>query len=233
MGALLGEDSPLTAAMGAMDQIPRYILEPLMGAYVKGAVFCLEVGQAGGWEALDAAYGDLPESTEQILHPELYTAERRDAPTPMALPAFASLRGREQLDGATHGELLLGVMLANQGLDNDTVQHAAAGWDGDVYHAYDIDGDTLIVLATTWDTAADAYEFQEAYAEGLASKYAGFRPEDDDLAVADLRYACGDDLGHGALVLRGHEVFAVEGGSAELVDSLVSELWDLPVERVP
>lgn len=232
MGALLGEDSPLTAAMEAMDAIPRYILEPLMGAYVKGALFCLEVAQAGGWEALDAVYADLPVSTEQVLHPARYIAEERDMPTPMALPELAALRGHELLDGATHGELFLRVLLANLGLDDDTVRHAADGWDGDVYHAYDVDGDTLIVLATTWDSAADAYEFQEAYAEGLASKYPGFRPADADLAVADLRFACGEGLGHGALVLRGQEVFAVEGGSAERVDALVSELWDWTPQRV-
>jgi len=65
---------PVRAAMEAMDRIPAYLVEILNGAYLKGLAFVFAV-HAGGWSDVDKLYGERPPvSTEQILHPEKWTA---------------------------------------------------------------------------------------------------------------------------------------------------------------
>lgn len=48
-----------------------------------------------------------------------------------------------------------------------TVQMAAQGWGGDRLYGFSVDGETVVVSATVWDTARDALEFEVA----LASMY--------------------------------------------------------------
>ncbi len=45
--------------------------------YMKGVVFCAKLTNDGGWKAIDEAYRNLPQSTEQILHPEKFLARTR------------------------------------------------------------------------------------------------------------------------------------------------------------
>jgi hypothetical protein len=187
-GAVYGEDSDIGKAMGAMEDIPLYILEPLYAAYMKGAFFTMSVRQAGeegvagkagnGWEAVSEAYANPPRSSEQILHPDKYTGGAdgmlRDDPTALRLPVFASLeeQGYRPIDEAVHGELYLGMLLRNFDVNFYEVASAVEGWDGDVYRALQSpQGEVAIVLATTWDSEKDAHEFADAYRKALARKY--------------------------------------------------------------
>jgi hypothetical protein len=59
------------------------------------------------------------------------------------------------------GELWLNQALRLR-LGGEEADAAAAGWDGGIYRAWS-DGDAVaVVLATTWDTEADAAEFASA-----------------------------------------------------------------------
>ena len=126
--------------------------------------------QEQGWRAIDAAYADPPQSTEQILHPEKYL--ERDEPVLVSLPPLTDTLGIgwERIDSETLGEFQTTLYLAQQ-VDQATAEQASAGWDGDEYAVYGRDEDDVLVLATVWDSAADREEFVSAYRQYATARY--------------------------------------------------------------
>lgn len=144
--------------------------------YADGTATVVRLVRDKGWEAIDALYEDLPESSEQMLHIDKLLA--REAPIPTTLERA----GLEKLlPGATvvwHdslGEAELLSMLAH--VDASSVaRRAAAGWGGDHYLAFDLPserqpdgspGVPLVVTLTVWDSDRDAVEFEEVFGEYL------------------------------------------------------------------
>jgi len=233
MGEALGEDNDLLEAVKAMDEIPAYILHPLYAAYMNGAYFVMSVRQKNGWESVAQAWKDMPASTEQCLHPEKYTAEQRDVPTRLDLPAFEYLADEawREVDSSIHGELYMSILLRENGVPLGDARAAAAGWDGDIYRAYRNDvNDTSIVLATTWDTPDDAGEFAEAYRTALEGKYPNI--EFGESRDGYLKYSCGQGLGAGLMRHRGQEVFIVEGFAENLTNRVMADLIGMEIDRI-
>lgn len=169
---MMGDD--IKASLDAIDHIPPFIIEGLLGAYLKGSYFVFSV-QEKGWSEVEKLYSEYPpESTEQILHPQKWFA--RESPTRFTWPAtdkVRELRDWELLDQNVIGEVQLRHVFKEHGLGAESVA-VASGWDGDRYAVYkrkDSDA-TLLLLTTSWDTEADATEFANAYRRLLASKYA-------------------------------------------------------------
>ncbi len=195
LGPLSGQ---LEDAVKAMDEIPPFVLETLLGAYLKGMAFVHNV-QGRGWSEVEALYTTRPPaSSEQILYPEKWIAG--EVPYRLAWPAFEGvepLTDFEELDVNTLGEIQWRIIFAEHGLASEG-RAAAAGWDGDLYAVLkrrDSD-DLLLLLYTCWDTDADAQEFAAAYDRLLAVKYAAV-PEPT------------------RLVRRGSDVLVIEGGDAD------------------
>lgn len=229
----LEEDNPLVQAMMDMKNIPPYILEPLYAAYLKGAYFCMALRHHGGWEALSGCYDDMPQSSEQVLHPEKYFDDR-DHPTPLDLPDSALLRlnGFKPIDSSIHGELMLRLMFTQQGLLPEGAIAAAQGWDGDVYQAWrHEDGRVAIILLTTWDSDAEAAEFALAYRDILPNKYGAYeevQAEDDSLT-----FHCSESrLDSGVVRRRGREVFVIEGLPRSLIDLVLEDLRMMRIRHV-
>lgn len=233
-----GDADDIVRAIEGMGDIPPYIMQPLLAAYLKGAYFVMSLRQGGGWDAVAKVYQSLPASTEQTLHPEKYLAQRDD-PTPLTLPVLAYLEkeGWRPIDEAVHGEFYLDLLLRNHGADARTARRAAAGWDGDVYHAWrHEDGRVLITLATTWDTEKDAREFFEAYRSIIPRKFGLEPPEDDqpDPTANRAEYhwgAAGRESG--VTLLRGREVFIVEGAAPAMVKRIMDDLSAMKIDYVP
>jgi hypothetical protein len=166
--------SGVDEALEASESIPSFILESMIGVYMKGLGFVFAV-QEPGWNEVEKLYTEYPpQSTEQILHPEKWYS--REAPSAITFPALAkvsALKGWEQLDSDVIGEFQWRVIFKEQGLGAEA-EAAAAGWDGDRYVIFkrkDSDA-TLMLLSTSWDSPAQAEEFAKAYSRLLASKYA-------------------------------------------------------------
>jgi hypothetical protein len=151
---------------GVLEKMPPVLRESLFFPYTSGLNFTQGLQTAGGWGAVDAAFADPPASTEQILHPEKYQSHER--PVPVDLPNdLAEKMGKGWTVGLedTLGEFQLKVWLANAGGGAATNQAdattAAAGWGGD--RTMIVRGpngaSAVLVIATTWDTPADAAEF--------------------------------------------------------------------------
>jgi hypothetical protein len=154
--------------MPVYDSAPDYMKEDFMFPYDAGQKFVEYLHDQGGWAAVDAAYADVPVSTEQIMHPERYPD---DKPVPVELADFTSTLGDgwEEIDRGVMGEwytyliLSKGVDTAFR-LDAGTASASAEGWGGDAYAAYynEQSGEDVFVLSYMWDTLNDADEFASA-----------------------------------------------------------------------
>jgi len=191
-------------AMAEIDNIPPFILEVLLGNYLKGAAFIFAV-QEQGWSAVEKLYKEYPpQSTEQILHPEKWVA--RENPSAISWPDFTKvpqLRDWQLLDDDVLGEIQWRIVFKVQGLPTEA-EAAAAGWDGDRYAVFKRkdSNDTLLLLRTSWDSEAEATQFVNAYKRVQAAKYQG--------ASDPVR-----------LQQQGTDVFIVEGGRAADADALL------------
>lgn len=164
-------DPKATAALAAM---PAVLRESLLFPYTSGLTFTQGLQGSGGWEAVNAAFGKPPASTEQILHPEKFASGeapiRVDLPDDLAAKLGAGWKvGLED----TLGEFQLKLWLADAGASASGAEEAAAGWGGDRTTIVDgPNGAFAIVVSSRWDTPADAAEFATKAREvipGLAS----------------------------------------------------------------
>jgi hypothetical protein len=148
-----------------LGRTPAILLETSLFSYQAGAAFVDGLLAQGGHAAVDDAYGDLPASTEQIIHPEKYLA--REAPVGVTLPADLAARFGTgwTLDAQdTLGELQLRVWLREGRVAGDVARVAADGWGGDRIALLAAPGGAgdVVVLVTDWDSATDARDFRAA-----------------------------------------------------------------------
>lgn len=186
-----------------MDDVPPFLIETLLGNYMKGAVFVHAVHEKG-WAEVEKLYREYPPaSTEQILHPEKWFA--REAVSSIRWTDLSKerlLRDWELIDEDALGEIQWRIIFkVQEQADGDA---AAAGWDGDRYAVFRRKGgdETLMLLRTAWDSEADATEFAAAYRRLLGVKYAG---ANEPVRVEQ----------------QGTDVFIVEGGRPADLDALM------------
>jgi hypothetical protein len=72
-----------------LDKAPRALRESLLFPYQDGEKWVNALYKRGGWNEVSQAFTTLPQSTEQILHPEKYFAH--EAPVKVALPDITNL----------------------------------------------------------------------------------------------------------------------------------------------
>ena len=125
--------------------------------YTSGLHFAGELFRAGGFELVNRAFEQPPVSTEQVLHPAQYL--RGDAPVEVEVPKAPN--GYQSVAEGTVGELLIRLALSSCNKTKHAVE-AARGWGGDAYRIVEKDELAGLLWATTWDSPADAKEFERA-----------------------------------------------------------------------
>lgn len=161
---------------------PPYFQEALYFPYADGADFIQLVKKKGGWKDVSGLYGNLPKSSEQVMHPEKYLTDKPDLPKPVELAM--KVPGWKEVHTDVLGELVLRTMLEGY-LEKDAASAAAAGWGGDRYRAFQREKGakttkgTMVVVRSTWDTEKDATEFAAAYRALLPKKYDGGTAKED------------------------------------------------------
>jgi len=164
--AAAGND-PATQALLA--KLPPIMTETLTYPYTTGAFYVQSAQLAGGWSAVDDFYARMPESTEQILHPEKYAA--KEGPVDVGLPADIATRlgsGWTVSLTDSFGELQDGIWLRVSGVPKADADAAAAGWGGDRLAVIEGPGGAwAVAIKTAWDTTADATEFEAAATTAL------------------------------------------------------------------
>lgn len=151
------------------DSAPVYMQQDFMFPYDRGQTFVKSLYDDGGFAAIDAAYANVPLSTEQILHPKKYPT---DKPIPVDLPDLSSTLGGDwvEIDRNVMGEWYTYLILAH-GADEDfrlkdkKAETAAEGWGGDTYLFYqnEKNGETIFVMVSMWDTTRDLNQFEDAF----------------------------------------------------------------------
>ncbi|HEX7529795.1 MAG TPA: hypothetical protein VF333_01530, partial [Pyrinomonadaceae bacterium] len=132
-----------------LDKAPRALRETLLFPYQEGINWTRSLYRLGGWDRVSKAFTDLPQSTEQILHPEKYFAH--EAPVKVTLPDITKLlnagsRGTgvplvthapnapatwRRLDYDVQGEWGFYLLLDEFLKSPVESRRAAAGWGGD------------------------------------------------------------------------------------------------------
>jgi hypothetical protein len=161
------------SATEQIEKAPRVLRETLLFPYFQGMAWVAGVYKQGGWEAVSAAYKNLPKSTEQILHNDKYAAG--ELPLKVNVRDISSTLGRgwKMADNDVEGEwgyyLILDQILASP----DVSKKASAGWGGDRYALFTgpKPADVLVVQKTAWDSETDAREFFDAYVARTSKRY--------------------------------------------------------------
>lgn len=151
---------------------PQILSQTLTFPYDQGLAFVRGVYVKGGWAAVDALYTHPPDSTSQILHPELYAGGVEPVPvTVPPVPAALGVGWKLTMQD-TLGELELGIWLEGPKPTDAAIsagQSAVSAWGGDRVGLYEgPNGAWAVVIATTWRTAAGARAFDAAAGSALA-----------------------------------------------------------------
>jgi hypothetical protein len=168
------------AAQAVLARMPPILLRQTLFPYTDGLTFVSGIFQQGGFDAVDDAFAQPPDSTEQILHPERYATGEK--PVAVALPAVTQALGSgwSETTTDTMGELNVQIWL-QQDQGAAASRKAAEGWGGDRIGAYAGPADAWAVAwQTAWDTPSDAAEF----AAGAREVIGGLEGESDLVAGA-------------------------------------------------
>jgi hypothetical protein len=192
-------------ALEALNNAPAYLRETSLFPYQDGLALVqrLILEGGGGYDAVDAAFDDPPDSTEQVLHPNKYV--QREAPIEVRIPnGIAGQVGDGWTEAVrdTLGELILRIWLTEHNVSPEGARMAAEGWGGDrLVLLRSDDGSVAIGLKTTWDTADDALEFATALL--VADQDPAFNGEVFHRGgTSDVLVAIGDDAAQVLAALR-------------------------------
>jgi len=140
------------SSMPVFASAPIVIQETLIFPYLSGAEFVRNFKERNPGKSI---YSDMPQSTEQIIHPSAYFGQR-DNPTDITLPTLAGVTPVYQ---NTLGEFETRLFLFQHLKDQNEAVRGASGWDGDRYELFNTTAGQGIVWVTVWDSAVDASEF--------------------------------------------------------------------------
>lgn len=208
---------------------PRALRESLLFPYESGSTWASAVYQRGGWDMVSKAFTRLPQSTEQIMHPDKYFSY--EAPLKLTLPELKLQLGPtwKRIDTDVNGEWGCYLLLDEYLNDSTESKKAAAGWGGDEFALYEGASSTDLFVAqiTAWDTPQDAREFFDAYLKRTWKRYPDAQPtETTSTTERGERHEWKTSMGRGVLELRGSRVLILEGIPAKAnTNALLNRIW--------
>jgi hypothetical protein len=219
-----------------LDKAPRAVRENLLFAYLEGISWTTALYKQGGWARVSKAFAELPQSTEQIMHPDKYFAH--EAPVKVMMPDitdFLNNRGLyavrsvppavaggssaqvgwKKLDDDVQGEWGIYLMLDEFLKSQPDSRRAAAGWGGDRFAVYEgPKGEVLFTSLSSWDTESDARKFFDAYVKRTGLRYPGAtfqHPPVDNAQSPPLSQRISTPDGVVVIELRSSRVMIIEG----------------------
>lgn len=219
--ALVGDlsDTPM------LKKAPPFIKDSLIFPYFNGLTFSLAVLKSGGYPAFRGVFARPPANTQQIMHPDLYFANRTPPPLKLDLPAVGPGEGWTLLEENSLGEFGWREVL-KQFLDDESAKPAAASWDGDVYATFEEKGSKKLMFFARVRLAdrAAANRFYSLYSEALEKKHV------DHSRVTRGSHFYSFDSAQGNVYLRceARECIALEGGTSGVFLQWLGKLgWPL------
>jgi hypothetical protein len=153
-----------TTGADQMAAAPAILRQTLTFPYQQGEAFVQSVYDTGGWAAVDALWSKPPDSTSQILHPELYLTgvEPKTVSVPKVPTSLGA--GWQLVTQDTLGELALTVWLEGEhptAAETTAATGATPQWGGDRVGLYEgPNGAWAVALRTEWRTDAGVQTFR-------------------------------------------------------------------------
>jgi hypothetical protein len=176
-------DGVLAGSLGVMEampeiaSVPRILKRSIVAPYVDGLAFVHALRRAGGWTAVDAAWRDLPTTSEQILHPDKYRTHELAESVASPPPPSADLEHAIYRD--VLGEQSLRIAF-EEWVPRVTALDAASGWAGDAIAVFATGDRRAVGIHLRYDDEAHARRGFEAIARGAllgeAETWAGDKP---------------------------------------------------------
>jgi hypothetical protein len=209
--AMMSNLSDSSGQYPVYENAPLYLRLTLVFPYTKGMLFQHAVFQRDGQYGFAEVFRRPPLSTQQILHPEEYFANRK--PTQPEVPDPHLPRSYKGLVGGALGELEHGVLL-EQFAGKDRAAEISPHWRGSNFELREDKKAGVVVLlyAVEWDSEDVASQYFTAYREVLGKKWKKLSVTSE---TPDLITGQGDD---GRFILRraGAIVTSQEGLPPEL-----------------
>ncbi len=162
---------------GGLDlgDVPLVLVDLISAPYGLGQDFVVQLMDDGGQEALDAAFGAPPRTSEQVIDPASYEAGEGGIEVPVpAVPGPI-------VDEGVAGQFLIQVVLAD-GLDAGRAREAATGWGGDSVVAWRDGQRPCATLAAVGDDPDETAELRGAFEDWAAEQ--GFGGTGPDVTIA-------------------------------------------------
>lgn len=153
--------------MQASQTAPPALMNMLLFPYNAGLRFVhVALQKYGGYKELKRVFQKPPQSSEEILHPEIYFAGK---------PSFRKFTDEELVQVAqgggqllyrdTLGEIGISAIFSGHEKTRSAGPSAAAGWGGDAFGFIDTpeSEQNVFVWVSTWDTPEDALEFSSLF----------------------------------------------------------------------
>ena len=160
------------AGTSALVGAPAVVKQQLLMPYLDGLKFSREILKKRYWKGVNQVFKQIPQSTEQILHPQKYLLQEK----PMAVRIGYRPAHWQLVHSGVVGEFLLNVLLAK----GDEQGTEASGWGGDFYTIYRHNASTMLLWEAEWDLPQDCFRFAAAFRSFLETKFKiSFRPGQD------------------------------------------------------
>ena len=185
---------------------PEGLSVPMLFQYSDGVRFVAEAYRRGGWSAVDALYRNPPQSTHQVLHPELYFDTPAVTPRIQVAGYDQIMSGWKVADSDTFGELLLRVILERNLGKQSNELGLAARWTGDRMIILQESRGVNVIWMLTFNDTQSAAHFTVVYQTLL-----------DRLL--------GDSTPH-RIDTRANAVLVVIGEGADYFDTLAPSIWN-------
>ena len=158
----------------AFNTTPRALRESLLFPYMRGLSFNNQLVRMGGEAAVSRAFARLPKSTQQVMHFELYLADKQPIPVPLRDVRPQLGTGWKLLDHDVNGEEGNALVLDQFLPDKAEVEAATRGWAGDRFAVYQGPSKAVLVVQDTlWDSEAAAQKWRDAYAKRTSARFSG------------------------------------------------------------
>lgn len=199
---------------------PSFIVTELSFPYQDGMNFVNALYKDGGWDAVNAAYANPPQSSEQILHPDKYLSG--ETPLDVTLTTTPPGDGWTLLADRPLGEFYLRSYLDTR-LSTRDATRAAAGWGGDRYHLYfnEAANQRAFALKLAWDTPQDAQEFAAAIADFAAEKNLTPLPEFEE--GAGVGSTCWSNAAEALCLSSGDDTLLTSAPTLDIAQGLLSQ----------
>jgi len=197
---------------------PSVISDTMTFPYLYGTDFIMSFVKHYGWKQVGTIYSAMPQSSEQIMHPEKYMSNNKDLPVNVELNNIANALGVgwKHINTDVLGEYVYYIFL-REFSDRSTATIASFGWGGDQIQCFQNGSSTMIIMMSLWDTEKDGKEFFEAYNKAVTNKYSREHVEDK----GNNYYLWSTEDKYVYAGINGKKVIVIEGVPEEIIYKLL------------